>query len=66
MCMKKFVVNMDGNILEVVAGDSKELHNFLFSIFDLYSLDIVSEQSSKYNYEYPVIERVVSSIPTVI
>lgn len=64
--MKRYVVNMDGNVLEVVARNSKELYNFLFSMFDLYSLDIVSETDSMGCYDYPTIERVVKTIPTVV
>lgn len=64
--VKKYVVNMDGNVLEVVARNSKELYNFLFSMFDLYSLEIVSESDSMGCYDYPTIERVVKTIPTVV
>lgn len=66
MCMNMYVVNMDGNILEVLAKNENELKNFLFSVFDLYSIEVLSVSEGNYKNDYPEIRSVIKTIPTIV
>lgn len=64
--MNKYVVNMDGNILEVLASNERELNSFLFSIFDVYRLAIIKVIENYNSNAYPSVCNVVKSVPTII
>lgn len=64
--MNKYLVNMDGNIIEVISKNERELDSFLFSLFDFSRLRIIQVEDNYSSETYPTIEKVVSTIPTII